>query len=125
MSALSFLELSLKLLGGEQPNLTGGIFKGPRCAFWGNYFGPLLVQTQRPNFFMLTLEWLDFSLKILGREQPNITGVILRSPRCAFWGNCTLAHFCCSTVGQNHLRLHLRLLNQFQIQYTLGPQICF
>ena len=33
MSALSFPEHSCFLLGRKQPNLTGGIFRGLRCAF--------------------------------------------------------------------------------------------
>ena len=119
-SHLHFQSSFLKLLCGEQPSLTGKIFKGHRCAFWCNCtLAQFWCRTLGQNYFLNShLHFQSSFQKLLCGEQPNLTGkifrgsrcafwdkctlrgVILRGPKCAFWDNCTLAHFCCSTIGQ-------------------------
>ena len=83
------------------------------CLLGQLYFGPLLVPRYAPKLLLcLHFRFRSISLKLLGEEQPNLTGGIFRGPRCAFWGNCTLAHFWCRTIHQNYFNFTLAHISQ-------------
>ena len=102
---LVFPALFSKTTGYFKTKLDRGMgFRCRRCAYWDHgtlvhFWGRAIGQ----NYFEVhILAFLELISTSTGLRTPNLTGGTFRGSRCAFWGNCTLAHIWCRALYQNY-----------------------